>query len=202
MVFPKSESADEKRSTEASSQDADIVLRSALRAALHGVQGVCEQLFAELAAQRNHSREAAAAAAEELAAVRAEAQSTIQRARLETQVEVTELRREVERLRHDLERPVAIGAEQDDDRPSGVPRTPADFLAPGHPADAQRQIDLLQQALAISRSDCEDVHRRLEEEKQKHARLVEAVRSIGNKGAVFTLVPVTPDDGGTALQFS
>src|SRR6476620_3170691 len=76
VVFPNSESADEKRGTEASGHEADIVLRSALRAALHGVQGVCEQLFAELAAQRNQSREAAAAAAEELAAVRAEAQST------------------------------------------------------------------------------------------------------------------------------
>jgi len=202
VVFPNSESADEKRGTEASGHEADIVLRSALRAALHGVQGVCEQLFAELAAQRNQSREAAAAAAEELAAVRAEAQSTIQRARLETQVEVTELRREVERLRHDLERPVARGTDQHDARPSGMPSALEASVAPIYPADAQRQIDLLQQALAISRSDHEDVNRRLEEEKQKHTRLVEAVRSIGSKGAVFTLVPVTPDEAGTALQFS
>jgi hypothetical protein len=184
-----------------SGQDPDIVLRSALRAALHSVQGVCEQLFAELAAQRSESRGAAAAAAEQLAAMRAEAQSTIQRGRLETQLEVTELRREVERLRHDLERPVALGLEQQDARPSGVPCALEGSVALNDPADTQRQIDLLQQALAISRSDCEDVNRRLEEEKQKHARLVEAVRSMGNKVAVFTLAPVAPDDG-TALQFS
>jgi hypothetical protein len=202
VVFRSSESADEKRVADPGGHEPDIVLRSALRTALHSVQGVCEQLFAELAAQRNESREAAAAAAEELAAMRAEAQSTIQRGRLETQLEVTELRREVERLRHDLERPVALGVEQHDARPSGLPSAPGSSIAANHPADPQRQIDLLQQALAISRSDCEDVSRRLEEEKQKHSRLVEAVRSMGNKGAVFTLVPVAPDDAGTALQFS
>ena len=201
MVFVSSESADDTRVPDVSGQDPDIVLRSALRAALHSVQGVCEQLFAELAAQRSESRDAAAAAAEQLAAMRAEAQSTIQRGRLETQLEVTELRREVERLRHDLERPVALGLEQQDARPSGVPCALEGSVALNDPADTQRQIDLLQQALAISRSDCEDVNRRLEEEKQKHARLVEAVRSMGNKVAVFTLAPVAPDDG-TALQFS
>jgi len=202
VVFESSESADETRVPDASGPDPVIVLRSALRAALHSVQGVCEQLFAQLAAQQSESREAAAAAAEQLAAMRAEAQSTIQRDRLETQLEVTELRREVERLRHDLERPVAHGLEQHDARPSGVPRALEGIVALSDPADAQRQIDLLQQALAIARSDCEDVSRRLDEEKQKHARLVEAVRSMGNKVAVFTLVPVAPDDAGTALQFS
>ena len=202
MVFESSESADETRVPDASGRDPDIVLRSALRAALHSVQGVCEQLFAELAAQRSQFRDAAAGAAEQLAAMRAEAQSTIQRGSLETQLEVTELRREVERLRHDLEPPVALGLEQHDARPSGVPCALEGIVARNDPADAQRQIDLLQQALAISRSDCEDVNRRLEEEKQKHARLVEAVRSMGNKVAVFTLAPVAPDDAGTALQFS
>ena len=202
MVLVSSESADETGGPDASGQDPDIVLRSALRAALHSVQGVCEQLFAVLAAQRSESREAAAAAAEQLAAMRAEAQSTIQRSRLETQLEVTELRREVERLRHDLERPVALGFEQHDASPSGLPRALEGNVALDDPADAQRQIDLLQQALAISRSDCEDVNRRLEEEKQKHARLLEAVRSMGNKVAVFTLAPVAPDDAGNSLQFS
>jgi chromosome segregation ATPase len=202
VVFVRSESADETRVADATGPDPDVVLRSALRAALHSVQGVCEQLFAELAAQRSESRDAAAAAAEQLAAIQAEAQSTIQRGRLETQLEVTELRREVERLRHDLERPVAVGFDQHDARPSATPSALGGIVALTDPADAQRQIDVLQQALALSRSDCEEVNRRLEEEKQKHARLVEAVRSMGNKGAVFTLVPAAPDDAGTALHVS
>jgi uncharacterized protein YhaN len=171
LVSPQSADGDARESG-ASQPDQDIVLRAALRSALQSVQSVCEQLFAQLASARNESTAAAVAASERIAAIQAEAESAAQRTRLEIGVEVSELGREVERLRNEMKRNEAVMLER----------------------GGSAEIEALRNALALSQSDFDEVNRRLLEEKQKHTRLIEAVRSMGTMNTLFRSVPaVAPE---------
>jgi len=168
MMLVSPDSADRDGGDSGAGQpDQDIVLRAALRSALQSVQSVCDQVFAQLASARRESTAEAAAASERIAAIQAEAESAVQRARLEIGVEVSELAGEVERLRNEMKRHEAV------------------MLA----EDGSAEIEALRKALALSQSDFGEVSRRLLEEKQKHTRLIEAVRSIGTINTVFRSVP-------------
>ncbi len=183
MVLVSCQSPNGSSATDAGALELDVVIRSALRSALDGVHHVCDQMAAQLAEARRQSFAAAQAVEDRIAAIQAEAESAVQRARLECQVEITALRSEVERLRSEITRPTAPAAE-----PWAV-ETASGQLPNARLADdsveRQQHIEALRQALAIARSDVDETNRRLEEEKQKHARLIEAVRSIGSKGGVF-----------------
>jgi len=174
LVSPHS-ADDDSRDFGASQPDQDIVLRAALRSALQSVQSVCDQVFAQLASARRESAAAAAAASERIAAIQAEAESAVQRARLEIGVEVSELGREVERLRNEMKRHESVVLE----------------------GDSSAEIEALRKALALSQSDFDEVNRRLLQEKQKHTRLIEAVRNMGTMNTVFRSVPAVPAEFDT-----
>jgi hypothetical protein len=139
-------------------------------------------MVAQLAEARRESLAAAQAIEDRVAAIQAEADSAVQRARLECEVEITALRSEVERLRSEITRPTAPATDPSLAAASG---RFTNVQAAEISVEQQQQIEALHHALAIARSDVDEMNRRLEEEKQKHARLIEAVRSIGSKVGVF-----------------
>jgi hypothetical protein len=59
-------------------------------------------------------------------------------------------------------------------------------------AGGSAEIDALRKAPALLQSDFDEVNRRLLEEKQKHARLIEAVRIMGTN-RVFWSVPAAAE---------
>jgi hypothetical protein len=169
LVSPHSADGDARESG-ASRPNQDIVLRAALRSALESVRSVCDELFAQLASARRESVAEAAAASERIAGIQAGAELAVQRARLEVGVEAIDLGREVERLRNQMK------------------RHEVEMLEAGGSAE----IDALRKAPALLQSDFDEVNRRLLEEKQKHARLIEAVRSMGTN-RVFWSVPAAAE---------
>ena len=172
MLVPPHSADGDADDSRASQADQDIVLRAALRSALQSVQSVCDQLFAQLSSARRESIAEAAAASERIAAIQADAESAVQRVRLEVGVEVSELGREVERLRTEMKRQDTVMLE----------------------AGGAAEIEALRRALALSQSDLDQLNRRLLEEKQKHTRLIEAVRSMGTRNHVFRSVPAAIDE--------
>jgi uncharacterized protein YhaN len=171
MMLVSPDSADRDGGDSGAGQpNQDIVLRAALRSALQSVESVCDQVFTQLAAARRESAAESAAASERIAAIQAEAESAVQRVRLEIGVEVIELGGEIERLRNEMRRHEAVMFE----------------------GDASAEIKALRKALALSQSDFDEVNRRLLEEKQKHTRLIEAVRNIGTMNTVFRSFPAVP----------
>jgi hypothetical protein len=121
-------------------------------------------------------------AAKRVADAESAAEADVQRVRLESDIEVAELRRLVDRLRTDLQsqRERLNGGWESIDGPQAENGSEGDAAAetPELAASYRSQLLGLRDELQASRAECTDLARRLEGEKANHSRLIAAVRCV------------------------
>lgn len=169
---------------ELSSRDLDLT--TAVKEALSALDAAASELVHELASVRIESRQTAEKANETVTMIQAAAESALQRARLKREMEVAELRAEIERLRADLRTRSELM--------DGASLPAGDAAAAASASDAsgeagsselyQSQIAALRHELTTSREESAELSRRLDDQRVKHERFVAAVRSLQVNQAV------------------
>src|SRR5439155_6950502 len=147
-------------------------------------------------------------AAKRVADAESAAEAAVQRARLESDIEVAELRTLVDRLRTDLQSQrerLNRGCESTGD-PQASNGADSEVAAetPDLVASYRLQLFGLREELQASRAECTDLARRLEIEKANHSRLVAALRCVQQTnpssamiGSVVSAGPWVPARGAT-----
>jgi len=124
--------------------------------------------------------------------VAAEAEAAVQRARLEAQVEINELRASVDQLRGDLQnhrdRLRAI-CEQPEDADTETPITGDDRIQ-GQLAVYRKQLFAVTEELEASRVECAELTRRLNVERANRARLMAAVQALHQSSILYEPVRI------------
>ena len=170
---------------ELSSRDLDLT--TAVKEALSALDTAASELVHELAAVRVESRQTAEKANETVTMIQAAAESALQRARLKREMEVAELRAEVERLRADLRTRSELmdGASLPGaDAATAASASDASGETQGSSELYQSQIAALRHELATCREESAELSRRLDDQRVKHERFVAAVRSLQVNQAV------------------
>jgi len=160
LQHPSTEStagADVQRRT-TSPRDAWKMQIASVKAAIAGLESVCSGIISQALESDMQAAAVIEDARRRIADVTSAADAAVHRARLQADVETAELHQVVERLRRELEAERNAHAADD--------KLPADEAA------------ALKAQLKAARSECEDLACRLEAERAKRTRLIDAVRAL------------------------
>jgi hypothetical protein len=140
-----------------------------LRAALAEVETACNAIVGQMIETQAQSLAVAQQASQEIAEMQSAAEATLQRARLQNEIEVGELRKVVERLTRDLQQQKRAQQERAQEIGHDAPERLASY---------QLQVQALRAELDAARAESAELARQVDVEKAKHARLMDAIRSV------------------------